>query len=121
MTAVSDVEENAGSVVRIGVLGCGNVGAPLVELVATQRDAIAARTGLHLEVTRIAVRDLAKPRPAAIDPALLTTDAFENASGRRYLRARRPELYGRLVEPHPRGHRPEAKPGWRLEFDEDDR
>jgi len=63
------------AVVRIGLLGCGNVGAPLVALVDAQHDAIAARTGLQLAVTRIAVRDLAKPRPAGIDPALLTDDA----------------------------------------------
>ncbi len=73
MTAVTS-ETTSGPVVRIGVLGCGNVGAPLVELIAGQRDAIAARTGLRLEVTRIAVRDLAKARPASIDTALLTTD-----------------------------------------------
>ncbi|HEX4868035.1 MAG TPA: homoserine dehydrogenase [Acidimicrobiales bacterium] len=62
-------------VVRVGVLGCGNVGAPLVELIAEQGDAIEARTGVRLVVTHVAVRDLAKPRPAAIDPALLTTEA----------------------------------------------
>jgi homoserine dehydrogenase len=67
-------EPNGGLVVRVGVLGCGNVGAPLVELIATQGAAIEARTGLRLEVARIAVRDLAKSRPAAIDTALLTTD-----------------------------------------------
>ncbi len=60
--------------VRVGVLGCGNVGAPLVELIAAQGPAVEARTGLRLEVTRIAVRDIAKPRPAAIDTSLLTTD-----------------------------------------------
>jgi len=67
-------EQNDGPVVRIGVLGCGNVGAPLVALVGAQRDAIAARTGLRLAVTRIAVRDLAKPRPSGIDAGLLTDD-----------------------------------------------
>ena len=46
--------------VRVGVLGCGNVGAPLVELIAAQRATIAARTGLELEVARIAVRDLSQ-------------------------------------------------------------
>jgi homoserine dehydrogenase len=71
---VSDVEVGSGPIVRIGVLGCGNVGAPLVELIATQREAVEARTGLRLEVRRIAVRDIAKPRPASIDPSLLTTD-----------------------------------------------
>src|SRR5262249_46327791 len=44
---------------------------------------------------------------------LLTADAFQSASGRRYLRARRPELYGKLVEPHPSGQEPVTSPGWR--------
>ncbi|MGI8810147.1 MAG: homoserine dehydrogenase [Acidimicrobiales bacterium] len=50
------------STVRIGVLGYGNVGAALVALVAENGDTIAARTGLRLEVTRVAVRDLDRPR-----------------------------------------------------------
>jgi hypothetical protein len=50
--------------------------------------------------------------------ALLTPEAFEAASGRRYLRARRPELYAKLVEPPPAGQRPETKPGWGLAYEE---
>ncbi len=50
---------------------------------------------------------------------LLTNEALEQASGRRYLRARRPELYGKLVEPHPPGTRTETKPGWALAHDGD--
>ena len=50
------------STVRIGVLGYGNVGAAVVALVAENGDTIAARTGLRLEVTRVAVRDLTKAR-----------------------------------------------------------
>ena len=61
---------------RVGVLGCGNVGAPLVELIARPRRAtVAARTGLRLEVTRVAVRDLAKPRPISLPADRLTDDA----------------------------------------------
>ena len=75
MAAVTDLLDDGPSLVRVGVLGCGNVGGPLVELIASQGDDIASRTGLRLEVTRIAVQDLAKPRGDAIDPALLTTDA----------------------------------------------
>ena len=45
---------------------------------------------------------------------LLTREAYEQASGRRYLRARRPELYAPLVEPHPPGHEPVTSPGWAL-------
>jgi hypothetical protein len=48
--------------VRVGVLGYGNVGAAVVALIADHGDTIAARTGLRLEVTRVAVRDLTKRR-----------------------------------------------------------
>ena len=64
-----------GPVVRVGVLGCGTVGSSLISLVDAQRDAIAARTGLRLEVTRVAVRDLARPRPIELAAEVLTTDA----------------------------------------------
>jgi len=50
------------STVRVGVLGYGNVGAAVVALIGENGDTIAARTGLRLEVTRVAVRDLDKPR-----------------------------------------------------------
>ncbi len=63
------------SAVRVGVLGCGNVGGALVSLITREADAIEARTGIRLEITRVAVRDLAKPRPAELDRALLTTDS----------------------------------------------
>ena len=45
---------------------------------------------------------------------LCTPEKLALASGRRYLRARRPDLYGKLVEPLPEGQRPEVLPGWRL-------
>ena len=46
--------------------------------------------------------------------ALLTAEKIEQSSGRRYLRARRPELYGKLVEPAPPGQEPVTKPGWEM-------
>ena len=61
--------------VRIGVLGCGNVGAALVQLVTRQADAIAARTGVRLEVTRVAVRNLSREREVDLDEGVLTRDA----------------------------------------------
>jgi predicted amidohydrolase len=45
---------------------------------------------------------------------LCTPEKIGLSGGRRYLRARRPELYGRLVEPPPDGQPPETKPGWRI-------
>ncbi len=49
-------------VVRIGLLGCGNVGAALVDLVNERAAAIAQRTGITLRVVKVAVRDTAKAR-----------------------------------------------------------
>jgi homoserine dehydrogenase len=63
--------------VRVGLLGCGNVGAALVDLVRTRSDAIAARTGLQLEVARVAVRSTAKERAVELPPGVLTHDASE--------------------------------------------
>ncbi|MGE0880639.1 MAG: homoserine dehydrogenase [Acidimicrobiia bacterium] len=61
--------------VRIGVLGCGNVGAALVQLVREQSEAIAARTGLRLEVARVAVRNLSRQRDVVLPDGVLTRDA----------------------------------------------
>jgi predicted amidohydrolase len=46
--------------------------------------------------------------------ALLTAEKIEQASGRRYLRARRPDLYGPLTAPLPPGQQSQTMPGWRL-------
>jgi len=72
---VSDDLTGSAVRVRVGVLGCGNVGAPLVELIGTQGPTVQARTGLRLEVTRVAVRDLQKARAISLPGHLLTTDA----------------------------------------------
>jgi homoserine dehydrogenase len=61
-------------VVRVGVLGCGNVGAALVGLVGSQGKEIEARTGVQLEISRVAVRNLSRHRDVELDPALLTRD-----------------------------------------------
>jgi homoserine dehydrogenase len=60
--------------VRIGLLGCGNVGAAFAALVAERADAVEALTGLRLEVARVAVRSVSRARSVALDPAVLTHD-----------------------------------------------
>jgi len=61
--------------IRLGVLGCGNVGAALVKLVAAQAASIEARTGVRLEVTKVAVRNLSAPREVDLPEGVLTRDA----------------------------------------------
>ncbi len=64
-----------GSVVKVGVLGCGNVGAALVQLVSERGPEIEARTGVRLEIGRVAVRSLSRSRPIEIPESVLTRDA----------------------------------------------
>jgi len=47
---------------------------------------------------------------------LLTADKLDLASGHRYIRARRPDLYGMLVEPPPPGQTPLTEPAWKLAY-----
>jgi len=61
--------------VRVGVLGCGNVGAALVQLLADDADTIEERTGLRLEVSRVAVRSTSRERSVQLPDDCLTSDA----------------------------------------------
>ncbi|MET1000356.1 MAG: homoserine dehydrogenase [Acidimicrobiia bacterium] len=61
--------------VRVGLLGCGNVGAPLTQLLDANADLIARRAGVRLEVTRVAVHNLAKERDVTFAEGVLTNDA----------------------------------------------
>lgn len=55
--------EKPDRVVRIGLLGCGNVGAAFLRLLDEEGPAIATRTGTCLDVTAIGVRRPAEERP----------------------------------------------------------
>ena len=61
--------------IRVGLLGCGNVGGALVPLIEQQADMIEARTGLRIEVTRIAVRNVSRDRGLSFADGVLTRDA----------------------------------------------
>ena len=62
------------SVVRVGLLGCGNVGASLAQMIASNGDAIAERAGVRLQITQIAVRDLSIDRGLPTNTAVMTDD-----------------------------------------------
>ena len=57
------------------MLGCGNVGGALVQLLLDDADGIARRTGLRLEVTRVAVRNTARDRVVELADGIVTHDA----------------------------------------------
>ena len=61
--------------IGVGVLGCGNVGSALIGLLDEQRMVITERTGLELDVVRVAVRSASRDRDVALADGVLTTDA----------------------------------------------
>jgi len=61
--------------IRVGVLGCGNVGSAVVGLIANDAELILRRTGIRLEVTRVAVRNLTAERAVTLPEGMLTRDA----------------------------------------------
>lgn len=63
-----------GKPVGVALLGCGTVGGGVLTMLAGESQRLAARVGAPLEVRRVLVRDPAKPRVAACDPSLVTTD-----------------------------------------------
>ena len=64
----------AGRTVRVGLLGCGTVGQAVVRLLLEHEEDVTLRAGVRLEVARIAVRDLDKPRDVPLDAGRLTDD-----------------------------------------------
>lgn len=59
--------------VKIGFLGCGNIGSGVYRLINEQAAAIAENEGVQFDVVKMLVRDTKKAR-AGIAPALLTDD-----------------------------------------------
>ncbi len=66
---------NGDGLVRVGILGCGNVGTALVRLLDANADLITRRSGVRIEVARVAVQNLAKERAVTFGPGVLTNDA----------------------------------------------
>src|SRR3954463_10364092 len=60
--------------VRVGLLGCGHVGSALVRLLQDNAELIEQRAGVHLEVTRVAVRDRGRERDVPLPANRFTQD-----------------------------------------------
>jgi homoserine dehydrogenase len=67
--------ERSDGLVRVGILGCGNVGTALVRLLAANADLITRRSGVRIEVVRVAVQNLTKEREVSFATGVLTNEA----------------------------------------------
>ena len=60
--------------VRVGFLGCGNIGCGVWKLLNEFKEDIAHRADVAFDIKRILVRDVRKKRDAVVPTELLTTD-----------------------------------------------
>ncbi|MFZ5686738.1 MAG: homoserine dehydrogenase [Bacillota bacterium] len=60
------------SIVKLGVIGFGTVGVGVYNLLEENRREIMQKLGAELVISKIAVRDIGKPRSINIPPGLLT-------------------------------------------------
>lgn len=63
--------------VRIGILGFGVVGQGVWKNIEQNRSALVDRLGVHLEITKIAVRDVNRERLISVPKNILTSNASE--------------------------------------------
>ncbi len=59
--------------IRLGFLGCGNIGSGVARLLAEQAEALERREGCRFEIRKALVRDLSKPRKADLPRGVFTT------------------------------------------------
>ena len=60
---------------KIGLIGCGTVGEGVVRLLRSEGDEIQAKTGIRLELAKVADRDPARAAMAGLPEDRFTTDA----------------------------------------------
>ena len=60
---------------KVGMLGCGNVGSQIARLLVANKADLASRAGAQLELVKVAVKDI-KAKRDGIATSLLTDDPF---------------------------------------------
>ncbi|HZJ57949.1 MAG TPA: homoserine dehydrogenase [Clostridia bacterium] len=62
------------AIIRIGLLGLGNVGSGVTNIFYENMEKITEYIGAEIQVEKVLVRDIEKPRQAILDRQILTTD-----------------------------------------------
>src|SRR3954452_17941183 len=58
------------------MLGCGTVGSAVARTLAAHGDDVARRAGVRIEITRVAVRDVARHRDVPLTVEVFTADSL---------------------------------------------
>jgi homoserine dehydrogenase len=66
-----------GDAVRVGLLGCGNVGSAVARMLLDHAGEVSARAGGRVEVSRVAVHNLSKERDVDLPTEIFTNDAHD--------------------------------------------
>ena len=64
-------------IVQVGLIGCGTVGGGVVELLRAEGDSIAHKTGVRLEIARVADKDPEQAKRAGVPNDRIATDAAD--------------------------------------------
>ena len=62
--------------VRVGLLGCGIVGGATARVLTEQNATLSERAGVRIDLAKVAVRDLSKPRSVKLPDEVWTADAW---------------------------------------------
>ena len=62
---------------KVAIIGLGTVGTGVAKILLEQSDRVTRHAGQSLELTKVVVRDLKKPRHCSLPPGVVTTDLDE--------------------------------------------
>ena len=65
-----------GDPINVGLIGLGVVGSGTYRVLTEKADLITRKVGRPVRITRVAVRNVQKPRSVAVPREMLTTDAY---------------------------------------------
>ncbi|MBI1871474.1 MAG: homoserine dehydrogenase [Chlamydiae bacterium] len=63
--------------IKVGLIGFGTIGTGVVRILQENSELMTSRSGVQLELVKIADRDLKRKRTVEVNPSSLTTDAEE--------------------------------------------
>jgi homoserine dehydrogenase len=68
-------------VLKTGLIGCGVVGQGVVRIIQNEADVIEKKTGVRLELAKVADKNLAQPKKVNVPDSLVTTNAADVFAG----------------------------------------